>query len=341
MAHKSIISSSFRAFFISLFAVLGILAGFVVVGLTASILFSTAKDENTFSTKVKILPDADGNRKDLGNSVPVLLQITLDGEIGKDPLTGKKIENMLLDSREDEFKNDRVKGILLIINSPGGGVNASDVIYRHLEDYKKRYQVPIYAFINGMAASGGYYVAAAADKIFASDVSLVGSIGVLAWPPFLNVYDAMEKLGINSMTLSAGKGKDEMNPFRPWKADEQKNYQELLDFFYGRFVEVVTLNRPQVNAKELIDNFGAALFPAKRALEYGLVDGSGYQRNEVIRELAKAVNIEKYQVVSFEAQQWWKKLFKEEARSPLITGKIKHEFSLPFSGEAFSFYSPS
>jgi len=325
---ESIIKSSLRAFLVSFFAVVGVLVGLIIVALLIGGIFST-KEEATFSSKVKILPDADGNRKNLGSEAPVLLQITLDGIIGKESLTGGKIENILLDSREDEFKDGRVKGILLVINSPGGSANDSDIIYRHLKHYKETYKVPIYAYINGMGASGGYYIAVAADKIFTSDTSLVGSIGVLSWPPFINLYDALEKLGINSVTVFAGKGKDKMNPLRPWKADEQKNYQQIVDFYYERFVHIVGQNRPQVNMEQLIDDLGAGVFPAPRAEEYGLIDGSDYSRSETIRQLAKAADIKDYQVISFEAKSWWKKMFKQELNSPLLTGKIKHEISLP------------
>ncbi len=335
---KSIIRSALRAFSVSFFSVLGVLIAIIAIGLLFGWIFSSTTDDVNFSSKVKILPDADGNRKDLGSDVPVLLQINIQGTIGKTPLTGKKIENILLDSREDEFKDGRVKGILLVINSPGGGVTETDIIYRHLKHYQKTYKVPIFAFVDGLSASGGYYIAAAANKIFASSVSLVGSIGVVAWPPFFNLYDALEKLGINSMSLSAGKGKDEMNPFRPWKPNEQENYQQLINFYYALFVDIVVKDRPQINMEKLINNYGAKIFPAPQAEEFGLIDGSGYERGEVLRQLAKEANLEKYQVVSFEAKSWWKKLFKEENRSPLITGKIKHELILPeHTGNPFSY----
>ncbi|MCH9624916.1 MAG: hypothetical protein S4CHLAM123_00780 [Chlamydiales bacterium] len=217
-------------------------------------------------------------------------------------------------------------------------MNDSDEIYRHLKEYKKRYNVPIFAYVNGMCASGGYYIACAADQIFASDVSLIGSIGVLSWPPFMNLKDALEKVGVNTLTLTAGKGKDEMNPFRPWKEGEQDHYQALLDFFYNRFVAIVSENR-SINQEEIVQKLGAQVVPSPEAKEFGLVDNANATRNTTIEALVTAAGIEgKYQVVGFETKSWWKKVLKEEPTSPMLTGKIKHELAIPgHDGNPFSY----
>lgn len=338
IVHESIFMNSLRAFFVALFGVLGALIALAAI-VIALIALSSASDEEAFSSKVKILPNAKGSRKHLSSSAPVLLQIAIDGEIGKDALTAEKIETVLLESQEDEFKNGRIKGILLVINSPGGGVTDSDIIYRSLKEYKKRFDVPIYAFVDGMCASGGYYIACAADKIFASDVSLIGSIGVLSWPPFANVHETLEKLGISTMTVIAGKGKDDMNPFRPWKENEQANYQHLINYFYNTFVAIVQEDRPLVDHFKLVNEFGAKVFPAPMAKENGFIDENGYSRNQALAALAQAAGVEKYQVVSFQTESWWKKMFKEESHSPFLTGKIRHELTLPggHKGNPFSY----
>ncbi|MFI5264393.1 MAG: S49 family peptidase, partial [Candidatus Kapaibacterium sp.] len=90
-----------------------------------------------------------------------------------------------VESQEGDFKNNRVKGILLYMDTPGGYSTDSDTIYRLLMEYKKQYKVPIYAYVDGLCASGGMYIAITADKIMASDTSLIGSIGVIA-PTFMN-----------------------------------------------------------------------------------------------------------------------------------------------------------
>lgn len=327
IVHESIFMNSLRAFFVSLFGALGIIVGLCVLTIAIfAIVYSVEKEG--FSSSVKILPDANGKRKELSSSTPIILQITLDGTIGKESVTGEKIQQILLDSRDDNFKPNRVKGILLMINSPGGSVNESDIIYHLLKEYKVLYKVPIYAYVNGLCASGGYYIACVADKIYASDVSLVGSIGVVSWPPFMNITDTMEKIGVNALTLVAGKGKDELNPFRPWKEDEQKNYQTLINTFYHQFVQHVASSRP-ITSEDLVEKMGAKIYPASQAKELGLIDVADSSRTDVVGDFAKALGLKSYQVVGFESKSWWRKAFKSQ--SPLITGKLKHE--LIFSGD--------
>lgn len=334
--HESLLRGSLRAFLITLFSVLGFTVAVVALGF-AFLGIASIVEEETYSSKIKILPDAEGSRTKLSGGVPLLLQINVDGEIGSEKLTGQTIEEILLETHEDALKG-RVKGILLVINSPGGGVNDSHSIYRLLKDYKARYHIPIFAFVDGLCASGGYYIACAADKIYTSDVSLLGSIGVLSWPPYMNVVDTLQKIGVSALTLSAGNGKDEMNPFRSWKPDEQKERQALLNFFYAQFVEIVSTNRP-ISKMTLTEELGAKVYPANEAVQLGLADGNHATRSMTIDLLATTAGIEgKYQVIGFETKSWWKKMLKEEPTSPLLTGKIKHELSFPsFKGNPFSY----
>lgn len=320
---ESIFANSVRSFFVALFAMIGIFVGLILFFIAIAAIYSVEEDDG-FSSDIKIVSDADGKRKYLGSDAPVILQISIHHTIGSEDLTAEKIHTMLLDSRESDLKNDRVKAVLLVIDSPGGGVNDSDSIYRLLKDYKDKYSLPIFAYVDGMCASGGYYIACAADKIYASDVSLVGSIGVLSWPPFFNVTDAIKKIGVESLTLSAGKDKDLMNPLRPWKEGEQEIYQKLLNFYYDKFVSIVIDNRPQINKQLLVKDYGARVFPAPEAKEYGYIDGSNFSRESVLKELAIAAKIEdKYQVVTYQKGHWWKKLF--EQNTSVFSGKIIHE----------------
>ncbi len=119
IVNESIFRSSLRAFLHAFFAIFGV--GIALL-LFCVFLYGVVyvEEEETYSSDVKILPDQNFERKKLGNSAPVFLQINIDGEIGKDELTAKKIEKMLLKTREGNLKEDRIKGILLSINSPGG-----------------------------------------------------------------------------------------------------------------------------------------------------------------------------------------------------------------------------
>jgi protease-4 len=310
---ESIFKNSLRAFFVALFTACGLVIG-LVVALFAFAFLVNYSEEETFSSSVKLMPDANFSRKELPSGTPVILQINIKGEVGKEDLKASKIQSLLLKSREDDFKNDRVKGILLVINSPGGDANDSDIIYRMLKEYKERFKMPIYAYVDGICASGSYYLACAADEIYASPVSLIGSVGVVSWPPFMNVTDLLQKLGVDTKTLSAGLGKDQMNPFRPWKPDEDKNHQALLNFFYNRFVSVVCANRPNLKQEKLVDEYGARVYPASTAKEFGYIDHDQSTLEEAMRALVKAAGLEedeKYQVVSIESKEWFKKLFSD------------------------------
>lgn len=343
LMHESIFKSSLRAFFVAFFAVIGILVGLIIIiAATYGAVYFT--EEDNLSTYAKLLPDANGKRKELSNDVPVILQIAIKGEIGSDSLTGSKIENILLKSRENLLKSGRVKGILLAIDSPGGDATDSDIIYRLLKDYKNKYNIPILAYVDGVCASGGYYIACAADRILTSEASIIGSIGVLSWPPFVNISHMIEKIGAESLTVYAGKGKDALNPLRPWHEGEQDNYQKLVDFFYDRFVSIVSTNRPQIQTHDLVNSYGARVFASPEAKQIGLIDATGYSRNEALKELVQSAGIletQKYQVICFETQEWWKKIFNQN--SPLLTGKIRCEFDLPAKhsrGHVSYLYSP-
>lgn len=316
----------FRAFFVSLLATLGVFIG-IMIAILAILLLSLFSEKESFSSSVKILPDAQGNRVELAKETPILLEIQIKGEIGSGELTANKIESILLKSREDGFKTNRVKGILLAINSPGGSAIDSDIIYRLLLQYKERYKVPIYAYTDGLCASGGYLIACAADKILASDASLIGSVGVLSWPPFFNLSDLMNKVGVSALTISAGIGKDDLNPTRPWKEGESQNHKELIHFFYQRFTDIVSTHRPMLSKEKLTQDFGAKVFGSPDALEKGYIDAICTFHSDAIEKLALASGIasdKKYQVVTVETKEWYKKLFGDE--SVLWRGKIKHEF---------------
>lgn len=291
-------------------------------------LFNSIEDTdseipNDFSEE--ILPNAEGVRKKQSSTAPVILQINISGVIGGEGLEQKDIEKLLVESRENGLKNNRVKAILLHLNTPGGGATDADGIYRALLAYKKRYNVPIYGYIDGICASGGVFVSCAADELYATDVSLVGSVGVIT-SSFLNFYKTMEKIGMDSLTISAGKGKDDLNPLRPWKEGESSNIKDIIDGTYRSFVAVVSKNRPKLTEEVLTKEIGANIFLAEQSLNLGFIDGLVNGRDEVLKKILEKLSIEDdfYQVVSLNSTNWYKQLFKSE--SPLFTGKITHHF---------------
>lgn len=323
----SIFQSTMRAFCVALGVMLGLSVAFFLV-----ILFFTAIESSsttlTADFSEQYLPNAGGTRKILSKNAPVILQVDVNGVIGTEGFNVDSMRKMLTESREGTFKDDRVKAILLYINSPGGTVTDADGMYRALKEYKQKYKVPIIAYVDGLCASGGMYVAAAADEVYASDVSLIGSIGVIT-PSFFNVYKALEKFGIDSLTLSAGKGKDEMNPFRPWKPGEQENLQNIITIYYQNFVNIMTTNRPNLNKEKLVSDYGAKIFPASEAVTLGFIDGTHPTIDSALKIVLKKIGIEDdyYQVMKLESSNWVTALFKSE--SWIWKGKVKHELALP------------
>jgi len=325
----SILRSTIRSFFMAFFAMVGIAIGFIpLLFIFAALISSTDEDLEVKSHySPTIVANAQDTRKALSSKAPAVLKVNIGGFIGSEKLNMHTIREQFTESREGELKNDRVKAVLVHINSPGGTVVDADGIYRAINDYKEKHNVPVYAYIDGLCASGGMYIASACDKIYASDISLIGSIGVLS-PSFFNLTELMGKIGIESKTLSAGKGKDNLNPFRPWKPGEEDNLKSLIDYYYNHFVDVVTSSRPDVSRARLVNELGAQVFPAVKAIELGLIDGAGYSLNEALTKLTNKIGIEDdyYQVVKMDRKVSLSDLFKRD--SPMMTGTVNHKLEL-------------
>jgi protease-4 len=323
---ESIGSSIVRTFCKMFFGILGIFIAFLVF----SILYSTFSPSPLIEEKstLSILPDAEGKREILQITTPAILQIPIHGVIG-DPqkLDADIMSRILLDSRDELLANNRVKGILLHFNTPGGTVVDSDAIYRMINGYKEKYKIPVFGYVEGLCASGGMYIASAADKIFAGPASIIGSVGVIIGP-FFNAYNLMEKVGLQAKTITAGLDKDMLSPTRPWVEGESAPIQAVTTFMYNRFVDVVTKGRPQLNKSNLIQEYGAKVFDCVTAQKLGYVDEAMSSRDEALKALLIAANIEEghpYQVVSLTPKNPWLSEF-VSGKSPLFTGQIKHTF---------------
>jgi signal peptide peptidase SppA len=310
------------------FAVCGILLALFLFAMVYSFFSGSALIEP--KTTMNILPDASGKRELTSMTAPAILQLNIHGVIG-DPknLDSSTVENILLDSRTGLLANDRVKGILIHFNTPGGTVVDSDNIYRMLMDYKARYKVPIFAYVDGLCASGGMYISSSAEKIFASPPSIVGSIGVIIGP-FFNIYDSLQKIGTQTKTLTEGIGKDAMSPFHPWKEGEESPYKALNIYYYDRFVQIVTSARPRLDKDKLIHEYGAHVFDPIRAEEYGYIDKANASRDDALLALLEAAKIDPskpYQVVELQPRsEWLSELF--SGKNSLLTGKIEHSLDL-------------
>jgi signal peptide peptidase SppA len=294
-----------------------------------------------------ISPDAAGNRELLSPASPVILKIDIVGVIGTRNLTTEKVKSSLLDSRTGLLSGNRVKAILLYINTPGGTVDDADGIYRNLLAYKEKYQVPIYAYVDGMCASGGMYIASAADKIFSAPSSVIGSVGVILGPTF-NFSGLMDRYGVSSLTITQGKDKDMLNPFRPWVPGEDASLRNITADLYMRFVSIVTSARHDLDKEKLVNDYGAQVFVAKKAQELGYIDVADSDYSIAVDELSKAAQLSNdhpYQVMTIEpARPFLSDL--TDGKLSLLAGKVTHKFQInsyidsDLSGKFLYLYQP-
>ncbi len=209
-------------------------------------------------------------------------------------------EESTLERIQSELKkaddDSRVKAIVLRINSPGGGATASDAIYEEIVRFKREHGIPVVAALGDLAASGGYYVACAADRIVARPTTVTGSIGVILMN--LNVEGLLGKIGVRNQTFKAGEHKDILSPFRAPTPDERRIVQTILDSLHARFIAVVRESRPKIDAARIGELTDGRIFDATQARDAGLVDDVADLHAAI--ELAKqAAGVEKARVVRY------------------------------------------
>ncbi len=175
-------------------------------------------------------------------------------------------------------KDDDVKAVLLKVDSPGGTITASDIIYHQLMDFKTRTGKKVVVCMMNVAASGGYYVSLPADTIVAHPTTITGSVGAVLMQP--EVWGLMEKIGMGMRVNKSGENKDMGSPFRSMTAVEDNMLQDLIDALGGRFVGLVNQHR-KLNAEQLKAVADARIFLADDALALGLIDKIGYLHDAV------------------------------------------------------------
>ncbi len=343
---ESIFVSAVRSFCTCFGAILGILIGLILVVVT--VMMFSSPDILPQKSDLSVAANAKGERNLLPHSAPVVLKINIQGTIGQGDLTGDKFQNILFDSRDGLLQHDRVKAILLNMDTPGGTVTDADAIYRSLMAYKQQYKVPIYAYVDGMCASGGMYIACAADKIYASKVSVIGSVGVILGPTF-NFSQLMERYGVQALTLTEGKDKDMLNPFRPWQPGEEASLRSVTALLYQDFVDLVVGARPNLDRQKLINEYGAQVYLSSVAQKYGYVDVADADYNLAMSDLAKTAGItedQDYQVFQIQPTH---PFFSDLAgvKSTILSGKVDHVFQIgPYmnselSGRFLYLYQPA
>lgn len=189
------------------------------------------------------------------------------------------------ESLRDAFKNKNTKGVILRINSPGGSPVQAGQIYDEIRRLRAKYPaIPLYAVVEDVCASGGYYAAAAADRIYVDKASLIGSIGVLM--DGFGFTGAMEKLGVERRLLTAGANKGFMDPFSPMNPVQREHAQKMLGDIHQQFIKVVREGRGK-RLQDVPELFSGLIWSGEQGIKLGLADAYGSVAS-VAREVIKA-----------------------------------------------------
>jgi protease IV len=218
--------------------------------------------------------------------------VDLRGVIASD---SKASADKIISALQAAFKDKNTKGVVLRINSPGGSPVQSGYINDEIKRLRAKHKdIPLYVVVQDICASGGYYIAAAADKIFVDKASIVGSIGVLM--DGFGFNGAMEKLGVERRLVTAGSNKGFMDPFSPMNAEQQKFAKQMVDEIHQQFISVVKAGRG-TRLKETPELFSGLVWTGEKSVQMGLADELG-SLDSVARDVIKAE-----QVVDFTAEE--------------------------------------
>ena len=251
-------------------------------------LFGGSGDKKTIRVK---FVEGDEDAKD------EILLITLKGVIQEqDSEEGMpfKIEKDIFENLKKDLevvkKRRAVKAILLEINSPGGEVTASDIIYQKIKRIQRDTEKPVVALIGTMGASGAYYVACAAKKILAHPTSIIGSIGVLMQA--LNLEELAKKVGLKAITLKSDQTpmKDVLSPFKELTEQERVMLMQIINSIYDRFIDIVSESR-NLSREDVIKVADGGIYTSAKAKELGLIDEIGY-REDAMAVACKLADIE-------------------------------------------------
>ena len=196
--------------------------------------------------------------------------VDVDGEIERD---GRASADIVAEGLRDAYAHPGTKGVVLRINSPGGSPVQAGQIYAEVRRLRAKHpDVPLHAVVEEMAASGGYYVAVAADRIYVNPASLVGSIGVII--DGFGFVGSIEKLGVERRVLAAGENKAFLDPFSPLPDAQREYAQAMLADIHAQFVAAVREGRGE-RLKETPETFSGLVWNGQRAVELGLADAVG------------------------------------------------------------------
>ncbi len=214
--------------------------------------------------------------------------VDLEGVIAPE---GRASAQRVIEGLDRAFKDPNTKGVVLRINSPGGSPVQAGYIYDEMKRLRRKYPtIPLYAVVEDLCASGGYYVAAGAERIYVDKASLVGSIGVII--SSFGFTGTMEKLGVERRAYTAGDNKDFLDPFAPENPEQRAHAQKMLEEIHQQFIQAVRDGRGS-RLKESPEIFSGLVWTGERSVQLGLADAFG-STESVARDVIKAQKIVDY-----------------------------------------------
>lgn len=226
--------------------------------------------------------------------------------------SGEASAEKLNGALQSAFEDKGTAGVILRVNSPGGSPVQSGIVYDEIRRLRAKHpEVPLYVVVEDLCASGGYYIASAADKIFVDKASIVGSIGVLM--DGFGFTGTMDKLGVERRLLTAGENKGFLDPFSPQDAKQKEHAKVLLGEIHNQFIEVVRQGRGK-RLKETPEMFTGLMWTGSQSIQLGLADDFGTV-DSVARDVIKAERILDYSVKENIAERFAKRLGADMAQS--------------------------
>ena len=285
---------------------------------TESSISEVVIEDGDFDNRVAVL-NVDGVIQDAGEAS------SLFGTTGYN-------HSFFMEQLENVKEDSSVKAVVLTVNSPGGGVVESAEIYDKITEIQEETEKPFYVSMGATAASGGYYIAAPADKIFVNEETLTGSIGVIMQS--VNYGELAERYGVDFVTIKSGPYKDIMSPTRDMTDDERALLQEMLDDSYESFVDVIEEGRGMTE-DEVRAVADGRVMNGRQAVEVNLADDFGFEE-DVIEQVKADFDLGNAEVFQYGASEGWSSLltmkvnsfFGNDIETQMIT-KMLTEYSSP------------
>lgn len=271
---------------------------FMSIGFRFTMTVASGLLEDVFNFETSYFEEEEIRPGDIGEKIAILQLNGAIMDLSSPLFMDGYNHELFLATIDQAFEDPDVEAVILSVDSPGGAVGETAQIHKKLINYMEEYEKPFYVSMGSMAASGGYYVAAPADKIFAEPSTITGSIGVIMQN--INYSGLAEKYGVDFNTIKSGKHKDIMSPSREMTEDEQAIMQSIIDEMYSDFVQVIVdgRNLDEEKVREIGDG---RIYTGRQAQELGLVDEIG-DLDATIDAMMDEYDLEDAQVIQYSTE---------------------------------------